>query len=289
MNNTWLILDCHYLCHRAFHTTRSLSHRGQKTGMLFGFFNTVTHLKDHFQTDRAVFCFESSQLKRSEIYPAYKKKRKKAVLTEEERISYQEFAVQLSQLKKRYLPKIGFENVLEVRGYESDDIMAVLARRLSKKGDEVVIVTADSDLWQCIDERVSVYSPSNKRLLELNDFQQEYGIPPSKWAVVKAITGCASDEVEGIKGVGEKTALKFLKGELSPGNKAYDKILSVEGKRIIRRNKELVRLPMEGCRVPPLREDNVTLSKWREVCDLLGMDSLRGTPPVASRKLIKRK
>jgi len=284
MKSPLLVLDTHYLCHRAFHSTGELSWQGRATGVIFGFLNSISALKDEFQTDRIVFCFEHSHLHRRDIYPDYKYKRAKN-RTEQEKKNYSALAIQISELRQRYLPKIGFKNIFCFRGMESDDIMAALAASYSST-QEVILVTSDADLWQCLGPNVSIFSPQKRKVYTEEWFHKTYQFTPSKWAVVKAIAGCDSDCVAGIKGVGEATALKFIRGELKKDSKAYRSIVSPEGKEIIRRNRMLVQLPYANCPTPNLLEDQITKKAWAEVCELLGMKSIRNRPPVTTGRII---
>ncbi len=279
---TWLVLDVSYLCHRAFHTMQDLSYHEKPTGVIFGFLKSISALKDEFQTDRIAFCFDSRHSLRREIYPPYKLKRR-VDQTNKEKALKEELAIQICELRKRYLPKIGFNNVFCYRGYESDDIMAEIARA-SECDEQIILVTSDSDLLQCLSSNVMIYSPHKRRLLTDVWFTKEYGIHPDQWVMVKSIAGCITDEVEGIKGVGEVTALKHLKRELDKEGKAYQAIVSAEGKAIIARNRALVRLPYKGCPTPDRVDDEIDRKGWREVCGRLGMRSIAGHPPVATRK-----
>lgn len=284
---TWLILDVHYLCHRAFHTTQGLSHKDIPTGVIFGFLKSITALKDEFNTDRIAFCFEHPTLYRRDVYPPYKRKRHTTERTEEEVEAYHVLAVQIAELRRRYLPKIGFKNIFRYRGMESDDIMAEIARS-SECDEEVILVTADQDMFQCLMSNVTMYSPTNRQLMTQEKFSSQYGIPPQKWAMVKAIAGCTSDEVAGIPGVGEKTAIKYINRQLSHESKAYQAITSREGKEIVRRNRPLVELPYKDCPTPRLVEDEVSVEGWKEVCEVLGMRSIAAAPPIATRRRMAR-
>jgi len=281
-----LVIDVHYLCHRAFHSSqKELTWKGRATGVIFGFLKSISFLKDEFQTDQIAFCFEHPHLFRRDIYPPYKRRRHTKVKTPEEVKAYSSLIGQISLLHKIYLPKIGFRNVFCFRGMESDDIMAALARDCPDN-EEAILVTADNDLLQCLKPNVTIYSPQKQKLFTQDWFVSTYGIEPREWAKVKAIAGCNGDEVEGIVGIGEKTALKYMTGALDMTSKAWKSITSSEGKATVRRNRPLVELPYEGCPSPKLREDQVTKQAWVETCGLLGMRSISGHPPVATRKLM---
>jgi hypothetical protein len=185
-------------------------------------------------------------------------------------------------LKNRYLPKIGFRNIFCFRGMESDDIMAAIA---ANSTDNIILVTSDSDLFQCLREDVSIYSPQKQKLLTEQWFRRQHRISPSSWSLVKAIAGCHGDGVPGVGGVGEASALSFLAhNEITEGRRM--RILSKEGRAIIRRNKALVKLPFEGCPSPVLKSpDRITKHSWIQVCHELGMRSIASRPPIATRKL----
>jgi 5'-3' exonuclease len=233
-----------------------------------------------------VFAFEHPINNRKEIFPAYKAKRHSKELPPEEFQCLMDFKNQVQQLQKLYLRNIGFRNVFNCEGYESDDILAVLARDISAQGDDAIMITGDNDMLQCINEHVSIYHPTERALKDLGWFQTKFGFHPNKWAMVKAIAGCTTDEVPGIPRVGEKTAIKYVQGRLPTDSNAYRAIKSREGCAIVRRNRVLVELPMIGCPSFDLQEDEISRAGWIRTCDALGMDSIRDRPPVATRKLM---
>ncbi len=283
MSSPLLVLDSHYLCHRSFHTL-DLSWDGRATGVIYGFLKSISLFKEEFRTDRIAFCFEGTSSHREKLYPEYKQKRKQERSPEEAK-AYASLGVQISELRMRYLPQIGFQNIFCYAGFESDDSMAEIARSFPRD-QEVILVTGDQDLFQCLRPNVIIYSPQRGKLITDRWFQNQFQIPPARWALVKAIGGCSTDNVKGVPGVGEITALKFAQGLLSPDSKAYRSILSPEGKAIVRRNKKLVQLPFEGCPVPLVVKDEVSKKGWKEVCETLGMRSLAGRAPIAVRAVV---
>ncbi len=103
------------------------------------------------------------------------------------------------------IPVIIRENV------EADDVIASLTYRF-KKSNPVVIVGSDKDLRQCLDQRVIMWDPAGKKekIVTLDDFQEEFGLPPEHWADFQALTGDTSDNIPGVPGVGPKTAMTIL-------------------------------------------------------------------------------
>lgn len=237
-----LIIDCNNLCHIAKHAMRGLSFEDRDTGVIFGFLNSLLQLYKRFDYDvRFLFAWDSNHSLRVEQYPQYKLKRKatRAEKSEEDR-RYDVLArKQMNLLQKHILPTMGFRNVWMFLGYESDDVMALFARKVK----EGVLVTTDHDLFQCIDGRVSLFNPITKKLLTSAGFKEEWGIEPYMWASALAIAGCDTDEVPGVEGVGLKTAIKYLKGELRADSVVARRI--AKSGELIERNERLVQLPYE--------------------------------------------
>lgn len=282
-----LVLDVHYLCHRAFYSQGELSWKGIATGVIFGFLKSIALLKDEFMTDRIAFCFDSTNLKRCEMFSEYKHKRRSGPRPppSKELEAMSNLKEQIAKLRRYYLPRIGFKNIFRAPGYESDDLMAAIVANSAY--DRIILVTDDSDMYQCISRNVSVYSPRKQVTYDLEWFKHKYGIQPKEWSMMRAISGCHTDNVPGIPGVGEITALKYLRHELPEKSKSYKTIESLEGKAIILRNLGLVALPFFLCPVPEIREDVISVEGWKAVCSELGMKTLSGHPPVLTRRLFK--
>lgn len=271
----WLIFDVNYLCWRAFYALGDLRYEGLSTGVLFGFFRDVLYLRELFDTEFIVFCFDRDQSKRREVYVGYKQSRrdKYASMAVEELRAHAEFRRQVKELEESHLPRIGFQNVVSADGYEADDLIATTCEAIPK-GDVGMIVGTDTDLFQLLGPKISIWNPSKKRCMTEESFRRQFGIEASQWADVKAIVGCNTDDVVGLHGIGVVTAIKFLTGKLNPESKPFQKI--VKGNDVWQRNLPLVRLPYLGAPPPTLVEDEVTQEKWDAVMDELGMKSIRG-------------
>jgi DNA polymerase-1 len=285
---TWLLLDSNFLAWRAFHSMPGLTHKEVKTGVLYGFFRDVGALVERFDTPHVVFCFDHRQNLRKEVYPPYKRKRHSKELPEEEKMLMVEMRRQVDLLRDEYLPKVGYRNVLVSPGYESDDIIARVVCNLPRS-DGAIVVSADADLYQLLrGDKVMQWNPNKQELMSERTFISKYSVWPKWWWKVKALSGCSSDEVSGVPGVGEKTAIKYLRGELKPTSVVCQRIESEQGKRRFERNKTLVKLPYAGTPNFEIQEDSVDPEAWARVADELGMKSLRDHAPVPSRSIRRR-
>ncbi len=273
MNETWLVLDATYLCYRAYYAMPHSLPEDILPGMVYRFLGDVINLIDLHDTSNIVFCFDSVSSMRRDIYPTYKETRrnKRKDDDEEAKASLNEFYRQMKRLRTKYLPSIGFRNICLQEGFEADDIIAAASRDIAKN-DEVIIVGSDSDLYQILGRRISIWNPSKKTLINKESFTEEWHIGPEQWQDVKAIAGCSSDDVRGVKGVGEKTAISFLTGSLNPESKKFETI--VKSNDVWKRNLPIVTLPYQGTRIPEIYEDVVTKKKWRRVLLKLDMKPL---------------
>lgn len=269
----WLVLDTTYLCHRAFHSTGHLSYGGLRAGVTYGLLQTVASLQQLFGSDRIAFCFDSGRSKRYDLCPTYKQKRQP--LTEDQQQLKAELGKQINLLRDEYLPTLGFRNIFYKNGYEADDFVAQVVDTLCydrKHPEEVIMVGSDKDLYQCISPFSSLYNPQKQRMLAFASFIEEFGIEPYYWDRVKAWAGCNSDCIPGIPGVGEKTAIKYLRRNLKDGT-LYTKFKNHYD--LYRANLRLVRLPFEGTPEVTFQEDEVSEKGWHKVMSKLGIRNIR--------------
>jgi len=284
-----LLIDTNYLCHRAYHAIGEMAYGDMGTGAVFGVLRDIVILQDFFNTTRCVFAFDKGRGYRYDLLPTYKSTRKArhADESEEDKIAREDFKQQIERLRRNYLPAAGFKNIFAINGLEADDIIASIAGGLPRD-EEAVIIGSDQDLWQCLRDNVYCWSPHTQRAYSLETFRKQWGIKPHQWADVKAYAGCSSDDVPGLPGVGEKTAAKYIRGELGDHTKAYAKLAA--GTVLHDTNMKLVRLPFPGTPKFEFVPDEVTEEKWQALADGLGMRSIRSTAPrVAGRKSKGRK
>ncbi|MBO5265680.1 MAG: DNA polymerase I [Ruminiclostridium sp.] len=198
-----LVIDGNSILNRAFYGIRLLSNKkGMFTNAITGFFNIYLKLLSSFKPDGAAVAFDlKSPTFRHQKYDGYKAGRKGMP---------EELAVQLQPVKD-ILRAMGVA-VIECEGYEADDILGTLSHECDKRGYECIIATGDRDSFQLITEKVSVNLASAKEdiFYTPEKINEVYGVSPLQMIDVKALMGDPSDNIPGVPGIGEKTALSLI-------------------------------------------------------------------------------
>jgi 5'-3' exonuclease len=250
-----------------------LTHEEMQVGIIFGFFKQILSLAKQFNSNQFVFVWDSTYSKRKEIYSEYKNNRKRKLTEEEKKLNGYAYN-QFDLLKNELLNRVGFTNNYCFTGYEGDDLIASILNWNFKL--ENIIVSSDNDLYQLLKSGIriiSTYSITKKHLYTFADFVEEWNIFPNLWPTVKAITGCLGDNVKGLPGVGEKTAIKYLTGKLASG-KTKSLIFAREND-ILHRNMPIVELPFTGTPKIHLKNfDTLYLKNFLEVFDKYNFQSL---------------
>ncbi len=272
---TWLLIDGNNLAWRSHYTLGQMTHKKQSVGVLYGVLRDIVFLKKHLRTDHVAVCFDHGINKRSELYPQYRRHRKPK--TSEEKKARVAVGEQLLDLKAEILPRLGLKNVLFYEGYEADDVIASLCQN----HENLIIASNDKDLYQLLREDVMIWN--YKQWITEDHFRNEYNVDPSLWPYVKAIAGCVSDNVKGIRGIGEITALKYVKGSLGANTQTFKAIMSSGGQSAIDRNLKLVKLPFSGCGRFRLVEEEIDSEQWDDVCGKYGFESLIGAAAPRAR------
>lgn len=266
-----IIIDANSICHAAKHSMGNLSWREKETGVIFGFLQQVLSLSRTMGTNEFIFTWDSHVSFRKEIYPDYKKSRKRELKTEDEQrlddIAYSQF----TELRTYVLPKIGFINNFMQEGFEADDLIAKIVQDHSENVEFFAIVSSDEDLYQLLRKNVYMYSTKKKQSYTINNLWNDYRISPADWAEVKAIGGCTTDCVPGIPGVGEKTAAKYLTRRLNVTSQAYKKIK--DNSALIDFNRKLVKLPLAGTPELAFSRDDLCFENFLVICEQYGFRS----------------
>lgn len=271
----WCLLDMDYLCYRAWYAMGELQIGDVFTGVTFGVLRDIISIQDRFMPSRIIFCFDHGKGIRKEIFPGYKQKRLMHQ-TDFDKESKKHFDQQRTDLKTKYLTDLGYKNVFFHYGYEADDVIARVIQDYPEK--KHIIISSDHDLYQLLSPTVSMYNPRSQEITTYKEFCKEWGVEPTQWVDVKAIAGCVSDSIPGVKGVGELSAAKFISGRLDPSSAMYRKV--VAGNDIWKENIQLVKLPLDGIKGFEVKESDVLAQEWEALAERLGFKSLRGAAPI---------
>ena len=193
-----------YRSHFALIRNPLINSKGMHTSALFGFINQIMKLINKDKPDLMVAAFDTSKKTfRHEKYAEYKATREKMP---------EEMIAQLPYLWK-ILKSMGIPT-LEQPGFEADDIIGTLSKMASKEELDVFIVSGDKDFMQLINERIFLYAPAGKqsgvKIYDRNGVIDKWGVPPEKIIDLLGLMGDSSDNVPGVPGVGEKTAVKLI-------------------------------------------------------------------------------
>jgi len=202
-----LAIDSNSILNRAFYGIKLLSTPdGVYTNALVGFLNILHKLLADLKPDCVAFAFDlKGPTFRHKMYDGYKAQRKGMPA---------ELAQQLLRIKE-ILTLMGYP-ILEVQGYEGDDILGTLAAHCGK-GDECIIATGDRDSLQLVRDNVTVLLATTKAggamytAMTPQAVMEQYGVQPGQLIDVKALMGDSSDNIPGVAGVGEKTALSLIR------------------------------------------------------------------------------
>ncbi len=199
-----LVIDGNSILNRAFYGVRPLStHTGIPTNAVFGAVNIITRQLDALKPDYIAVAFDlKAPTFRHKMYTEYKAGR---------RPTPDDLLVQFPHFKE-VLTAMGI-SVLEKPGYEADDIQGTIAAFTSLLPDShAYVLSGDRDLFQLIGDRTTVlYAGSETVAYDREKFGEKYpGITPEQFVDLKALMGDSSDNIPGVAGVGEKTALKLM-------------------------------------------------------------------------------
>lgn len=223
MMNT-ILVDYSFMCYRAGYviSPEDIVSPDGKAMMLTSLLEDIKSLcakSPVGKTNLFHFFCDSKASYRRDVFPEYKMGRKRNRSEEEEQ--RRKAILEHSEALKPILVDLGFP-LYEQYGLESDDLIAVAAAEQHTGAN--IIITSDKDLYQCLNSITWFYNPTKDEVVGCFDFTLKYGIEPHEWASVKAIGGCVSDSVPGVRGVGEKTALKYLANTLPTSHKTYKQI-----------------------------------------------------------------
>lgn len=230
MSKKILLIDGNSMANRAFYATMGRMMKtptGISTNAVYGFFQIMFKTIEEENPDKIIVAFDiSSSEKRTKIFSEYKAGRHKTP----EDLTMQ-FPIIKELLRMMNIP------IVQKDGIEADDILGAIAKKEGKKGNKIIILTGDRDYFQLVDMNVNIRYP--KTIMGKTEYiiydnykvNEEYGLTPEKLIEVKALMGDASDNIPGVKGIGEKTALKLII-QFGSLEKIYEYIEKSDGKEI---------------------------------------------------------
>jgi DNA polymerase-1 len=251
-----IIVDCNNVAHIVNHGMGHLSNDERRTGVVFGFMKQILTLSKRMKTNQFIFCWDSQKSFRKNIYPEYKGNRKNKIKTDQEEFERQTLYDQISEIRRDILPELGFKNNFIKTGYEADDLIAYTVLTNPKK--DFTIVSTDQDLYQLLNDTTRMFNTITKKFTTKTDFMEKFQLEPLMFREIKAISGCTSDYIKGIDGVGEATAAKYIRNDRINSN-LINRIH--EGQDIIERNRKLTYLPFQNKEYGTLPNMEITLKK----------------------------
>ena len=212
-NDRVLLIDGLNIFLRAFAVNGSLNDKGVPVGGITGFLRSLTFAIREMEPTRVIVVYDGAggSKRRKKINPNYKSNRTPKRVTkfdafnsiEEEKESMKiQFRRLLTYLELLPVDVYGVDNV------EADDVIAYISQNILEK--EVIIMSADQDFLQLVNDRIVVWSPNKKKYYTEEQIFTEYGIPAHNFLMYKCLMGDKSDNLEGIKGLGPKKIPKVI-------------------------------------------------------------------------------
>ncbi len=238
-----VLIDGHALAYRAYFALESTglkTRAGEPTGAVYGFASMLLNVWRDERPDYIAVTFDVGKTFRNELYADYKATRAKMP---------DELAAQLGRIQQMVqafnLP------VVTAEGFEADDVLGTLAARAAADGLQTIIVTGDTDTFQLINPSVSVLINQRKwsdiRLYDPAAIQERYGLLPNQLIDYKALVGDTSDNIPGVKGIGDKTAVQLLQkyGTLDNIYAHLEEITAKRARAALEGGREAVRMSRE--------------------------------------------
>jgi len=237
MSKKLVLIDGHSILNRAFYGMPLLTtSKGEHTNAVLGFINIMLKILDEEKPDYLAVAFDTSHPTfRHEMFDAYKGTRKG--MPDELR---QQVPIIKEVLKAMKIA------IIELPGYEADDVLGTLAKKAEAAGNSVSLVSGDRDLLQLASDRIKIRIPKTKMSgTEIEDYYdkdvlEKYNVTPTQFIDLKGLMGDTSDNIPGVPGIGEKTASKLIQAYQSIEN-LYEHIDELKGKvaSSLAENKEL--------------------------------------------------
>jgi len=259
-NKVVLAIDFNNILFGSYYGAPLINSKGMNVNAIKGFFFKLRSLKDTFNPDYIVMANDLSRERtfRRQMYPPYKAQRK---AHDEDIIKQLKYGQQIAAL-------IGYKFINNDL-YEADDILGMISKLLGEQGTDIIIASSDRDLYQLIDDHTYIMAPKHNELIDKQWLYNQYGMTPQQWIELKMLQGDRSDNIPGIPGVGEKTALALMQ-RYGSIDEIYNQISDLKP--------SLQRLLRDGEKVLPLTRDLVTIVRDYSKIGLTEDQLLQGEP-----------
>jgi DNA polymerase-1 len=234
---TLYLIDGNSYIYRAFYAIKRLSTSdGFPTNAIYGFTNMILKILRERSPEYFAIVFDSPEpTERHKIYEDYKAQRPPVP---------EDLRPQIPVIKE-LIEAFNIKTV-EVPGYEADDLLGTIAKKAEEEGVDVFIVSGDKDLCQILTPHIRLYDTMKDRITDEKAVIERYGIRPERFPEVMALMGDPIDNIPGVPGIGEKTAVRLIKefGSLDNLLRNYSRIKSPKLRRAISENLENIRLSL---------------------------------------------
>ncbi|MCK9780437.1 MULTISPECIES: DNA polymerase I [Proteus] len=201
--NPFILVDGSSYLYRAYHAFPPLTNsQGEPTGAMYGVLNMLRSLIIQYKPSHVAVVFDAKgKTFRDELYEEYKSNRPPMPDDLREQIAPLHEMVQAMGLP-----------LLSISGVEADDVIGTLALKAAADGHDVLISTGDKDMAQLVTPKITLINTMTNVILGPDEVKEKYGVPPELIIDFLALMGDSSDNIPGVPGVGEKTALGLLQG-----------------------------------------------------------------------------
>jgi DNA polymerase-1 len=287
-----LLVDSHALLHRAYHAMANMmSGDGKPSGALFGFVKMIHTAANSLHPEHVICCYDLPKPTfRHLAFAEYKGTRAKSDDALRDQILE----------SKNFAEAMGIP-IYELEGFEADDLLGTLSHKIDKEKYEVIIFSGDMDVMQLIEDGVKVFAQRKGTDVEMYreaEVVKRYGITPKQIPDYKGLAGDSSDNIPGVSGIGEKTAVKLIAEfdnlealyEVLNSDKAEDveRLESVVSKRIIEKLKSEHDEAIFSKTLATIRRDapidikefkafgsDIDTEKYKRLCDEYDLRSLK--------------
>jgi len=200
---TFLIIDGHAIIHRAYHAIPPMSTKdGTIVNAVYGFASMLFKVIEEFKPDYITVSFDvAGGTFRDEVYEDYKGTREEA-----DQDLYDQIPLIYDLVEAMNIP------IYEKEGFEADDVIGTIVndKQLAGKQYKKIIVSGDMDLLQLVTDEIFVYAPRKEKLFDIPGVKEKYGFGPEHVVTYKSIKGDSSDNIPGVRGIGDKGAKRLI-------------------------------------------------------------------------------